>query len=150
MRWRTLLLMPAAALLVGVGAAPLAAQGGVPIAARDLPRGTVLSEADIAFRDAGGRRTGEAAEAGWVTRRVVRAGEELRTPAVARPEAVRSGDEVTVRVRQGTVLLTLRGVAAAGAGIGETVWVRIGTGWRIQGVVAGPGEVAIKAPQGIK
>jgi flagellar basal body P-ring formation protein FlgA len=150
MRRVPLRLLPAL-LLVLLGAARLAAQEArVPVAARDLPRGAVLSEGDIAFRSATGGRSSESAAAGWVTRRVVRAGEELRPPAVARPDAVRSGEEVVVRVRQGTVLLTLRGTAAAGAGIGEKVWVRVGTGWRVEGVVAGPGEVTIEPPRGTK
>jgi flagellar basal body P-ring formation protein FlgA len=136
--------------LLLAGAVPLPAMAQVPVAARDLPRGATLTPADILLREGTGGDAAEAVTAGWVTRRMIRAGEALRAPAVGRPDAVRSGEEVTVRLRQGTVQLTLRGVAAAGAGIGETVWVRIGTGWRLEGVVAGPGEVSIESARGAR
>jgi flagellar basal body P-ring formation protein FlgA len=130
-------------LLLAFATHPTAAQQGIaPVAARDLPRGVALSEADVSVA------AGSPGESvvGWVTRRVVRVGEPLRPPAIARPQLVHAGEEVTVRLQGSGVALTLRGTAAAGAGMGEKVWVRVGTGWRIEGIVAGPGEVTIEPP----
>lgn len=137
-------------LLLGipVGAGASAAQEPqVPVAARDLPRGVVLTGADIRMGVGPGvGRSGELGEAGWVTRRVVRAGEVLRAPAVGRPRVVKSGDEVEVRWAGGAVSVVVRGVAAGSAGVGERVRVRLGTGWRIEGVVIGPALIEIQSP----
>jgi flagella basal body P-ring formation protein FlgA len=138
---RTLLL---AGMLLAAGSAPLAAQGRVPVAARDLPRGHVLTEADVRFADVpgGGGHGGP----GWVTRRVVRVGEALRRPAVEPAQAVRSGDPVTVRWAGSGVAVALAGTAAKGGAPGERVWVNVGRGWRLEGTVAGPGEVTVETP----
>lgn len=122
------------------------AQEKVPVAARDLVRGVALSEEDIEYRPPSGKRGGEPGEAGWVTRRVIRAGEELRHPAVARPQVVGPGEPVEVRWSGEGVTLSLRGVAASGAGEGEKVWVRVDQGWRLEGVVVGPAMVEIQSP----
>jgi flagella basal body P-ring formation protein FlgA len=137
-----------ALLLASAANFSAAQQPGVPVAARDLPRGVALSEADVAAPPSGAAGAGSPGESvvGWVTRRVVRVGEPLRPPAIARPQLVQAGEEVTVRLQGAGVLLTLRGTAAAGAGMGDRVWVRLGTGWRVEGTVAGPGEITITAP----
>jgi flagellar basal body P-ring formation protein FlgA len=133
-------------LLLAFATHPAAAQQGMaPVAARDLPRGVALSEADVSVPADAAASPGESV-VGWVTRRVVRVGEPLRPPAIARPQLVHAGEEVTVQLQGSGVALTLRGTAAAGAGMGEKVWVRVSTGWRVEGTVAGPGEVTIEPP----
>jgi flagella basal body P-ring formation protein FlgA len=49
-------------------------------------------------------------EAGWVTRRMIAAGEELRAPAVGPAPLIASGDSVTI-VTEGTLSLAIKAVA---------------------------------------
>jgi flagella basal body P-ring formation protein FlgA len=82
-------------------------------------------------------------EAGWTTKRRVRAGESLRAPLVESPRAVRPGDIVQLVVRRGSVTIALSGRAAGSAAIGERVAVRADTGRRMEGIVVEPGVVRI-------
>ena len=79
-------------------------------------------------------REGAPVGAGWVTRRVIAAGEALRPPAVAPPVLVNAGEPVQVVARRGNVELTLRARAASSAAAGERVTVRTEAGRRLQGV----------------
>ncbi len=118
----------------------------LPIAARELARGTVLTEADIARVDTvawGAPRGLEPARPGWVVRRRMGAGVLLAPPAVAPPLAVSAGDPVTLVWRGGRVELKARGVAAGSAPTGGRVAVRTASGRRIWGVADGPGTVRI-------
>jgi flagella basal body P-ring formation protein FlgA len=119
----------------------------VLVAARDLPRGSVLTAGDVERRPGSAAAGAAAPGPGWVTRRVIRAGEVLREPAVAPPDVVRAGETVHVVWQRGGVQLSLRGTAARSAGAGERVAVRIGTGWRLEGVAAGEGIVRIEPEQ---
>jgi flagellar basal body P-ring formation protein FlgA len=126
---------------------PAAADGqvAVPVARHDLPRGAVLTDDDIELRAAGSARaTVEYAAAGWLTRRVIRAGEELRGPAVVPPELVRRGETVELTAATGSVVITLSGTALGGGAIGEPVNIRIARGWTVEGVVIGPARVALR------
>ena len=114
------------------------------VAARDLPRGHVVTGADMevgARTEWGEPREGRAGgvAAGWVTRRVVSAGEPLVAPAVEPPLVIRSGDTVRVAVRRGQASIEVRGVAAAGGRVGDRVPVRVGTGWKVDATVRGAG-----------
>lgn len=142
-----------ALLVLLFAAAPSAARAAaqearVPVAARDLARGAALTADDIAYRaaDAGVAAANSSAEVGvgWVTRRVIRAGETLRPPAVAPPEVIRAGEPVEVRWSGEAIELRLQGVAAASAREGERVWVRLATGWRVEGEAVAPGQVEIR------
>lgn len=145
-------LLVLASLLAGALPAGAQAPAGaaIPVAARDLPRGATLTEADIAFRPATASDRPAAAPAtpgaGWVTRRVIRAGEPLREPGVGKPVLVRSGQPVQVVWRGKGIALRIRGVAARSASLGERVPVRIDTGWRVEGAVAGEALVHIDPP----
>ncbi|MBV9772956.1 MAG: flagella basal body P-ring formation protein FlgA, partial [Gemmatimonadetes bacterium] len=87
----------------------------VPTAARDLPRGRVLEAGDLApggvVRWGPPAKEAAGAEPGWVTRRVVAAGEPLVEPAASPPPLVAAGDTVRVRAGSGAVEVQLRGVA---------------------------------------
>ncbi len=121
------------------------------VAARDLPRNHVLLAADLEIvSDSAGRMRGTTAvaampEAGWITRRVVRAGEPLRTPAVAPPPAVTVGDTVTVVwTMSDGIRVTRAGVALGSAMSGEPVLVRIGALRRLRTIAVGPSTVEVR------
>jgi flagella basal body P-ring formation protein FlgA len=116
-------------------------------AARDLERGTELTATDMS-----GESSVEwgppsvlaaAVEPGWMTRRRITKGEELRRPAVQPPNAVKAGDDVTIEAVYGSITLTLTGRVSGSAAIGESVQVRAQTGKRMEAVVVGPGLVRV-------
>lgn len=131
-------------LLAGLALAhPASAQAPeAPLAARDLPRGTVLSRADVAAGEAGAAEV--QAVVGSVTRRVVARGEPLRAPAIAPRDVVAAGDVVELVWREGDLELRMRGRALGSAAAGEQVGVRVDVKRRFAGVVVGPGVVRIE------
>jgi flagella basal body P-ring formation protein FlgA len=78
---------------------------------------------------------------GWVTRRVVLAGEVLREPAAAPMPLVSAGAPVQFEINQSGLRLSLDGVAMSAASLGERVAVRLGAKRRVVGIVAGPARV---------
>ena len=128
------LLAPAALV-----AQPRATTGDV--ATRALPRGTVLAADDMApaAPDAAG-----AAPLGWTTKRLIAAGEPLRAPAVAPPDAIRSGQPVDVVYSDGAIRLRLKGTALNAAPVGARVAVRIDARRRLEGVAVGPSTVQLR------
>lgn len=109
-----------------------------PVAARAIPRGVELVAEDIeAVAGAADRR-------GWVTRRVIHAGEPLTKPAVVPPPVVRAGEIVQYIVEQRGIQLAIQGTALADASLGETLPVRLDATRRVQAVVAGPGRVVAR------
>jgi len=133
----------AAVFLALCGTAPRAlAQDAVPVAAHDIPRGTELTAADVAPDSA---PTGaSASRVGWVTRRVIHAGEPLREPAVVPPQLVHAGADVTVRAESGGVVVTRAGTALTSGSLGEHVRVRIDAQHIVTGIVAAPATVKIQ------
>ncbi|MGH7616775.1 MAG: flagellar basal body P-ring formation chaperone FlgA [Gemmatimonadaceae bacterium] len=117
----------------------------VAVAARLLPRGTVLAADDIIYRDTTVRGPVDTSTvvAGWVTRRLIGAGEVLRMPAVERPVVVSANEPVSVEWADRNVMLTLRGVVTRSAALGERVVVRTELGRRIDATVIAPGRVRI-------
>jgi flagella basal body P-ring formation protein FlgA len=135
------------------GAAPVRArvragvETQVAVAKHALARDVVLGDGDIAMSSAvlwgAPQDSTELPAVGWVTHRVIAAGEQLREPAVTKPALVKAGDGVSIEWRRGTVALSMRGTAAGSASLGERVWVRTASGHRLQGVVAAPALVRI-------
>ena len=126
-------------------AAPLGIERTVPVAARALPRGATLSSADysvVATVVRPALRTAAAAEAGWVTRRPVAAGEPLVEPAVGPPSLVTSGQPVTFVSDHAGIRLAIRGTAASAGALGDRVWVRVEAGRRLRGIVTAPATVS--------
>ena len=117
------------------------------VAARRLPRGQVLSVEDMtpSTRIVWGapRPSGLVPSEGWIVQRVMAPGELLRSPAVRPPMAVVSGSVVEVIWKRGPVGLRLPGTAAGSAMMGDTVFVRTGSGQRLQGVAVAPGTVNV-------
>lgn len=126
---------------------------GIAVAARRIPRGVSLRAEDMR----GGAPDDEVppardprqAQPGWVTRRVVQAGEPLREPAVAPPPLVRAGAPVRFEVVEDGFHLAFDGHAVAAASFGDTVAVRLGPKRRLIGVVAGPARVVALSPRRI-
>ena len=121
----------------------------VAIATRAIARGASLIAGDIEFRDSTMASTlGMSADsnrvaAGWVTRRVIAAGEILRAPAVEPPTAVSANQQVAVEWSDQNVRLTMRGIATRNAPVGSRVSVRMESGRRVETTVVGAGRVRI-------
>jgi len=117
----------------------------VVVATRRLPRGTVLTARDLApaRRPVGGvlRTTYTPAAPGWVARRVIQAGEVLRTPAVAPAPLVAAGSAVRFTLQHDGLSLTLDGTAPVAGALGDTIPVRLGARRQLRGVVTGPAHV---------
>jgi flagella basal body P-ring formation protein FlgA len=117
----------------------------VPVAARIIPRGRVLSADDIADIPAGPaeRPAARRPAAGWVARRLIAAGEPLREPSVSPPVHLLPGDTVeAVRTTNG-LTLALKATALQGAAIGDRVAVRVDARRRFVGTLAGPRLVVL-------
>lgn len=118
-----------------------------PVAAHALVRGVALAREDITLAaDARCDATALAADSlvGRVTRRVMRAGEPLREPAIVPAPLIAEGDSVRFVLVQGGVRLTMNGTATAPALRGEQLWVRLGAKRLLRGVVVAPGLVTAK------
>lgn len=122
----------------------------VVVATRRLPRGTVLTPRDLApaRRAVGGilRSSYTPAAPGWVTRRVIQAGEVLRAPAVAPAPLVAAGQPVRFTLYQDGLALTLDGTAPVAGALGDTIPVRLGARRQLRGVVTGPAQVTAFDP----
>jgi flagellar basal body P-ring formation protein FlgA len=130
-------------------AAPLAAQPAksscVAVAARQLPRGQVLTVDDVAVQgNDAARCTPHAAVVGSVTRRVIAAGEVLREPAVAPPDLIAVNQPVNVVWRDAGIEVRLKGTAMNAAPAGGRVTVRIDVRRRLEGIALAPGLVQVQ------
>jgi len=129
--------------------APRGAQPGarrkLAIAIRPIARGTVLSLDDFEYRDTTVRAVADTftVAPGWVTRRMIAAGEVLRVPAVEAPAVVAANQPVELLYMNENVRLTLRGTAVRRGSVGERVTVRTEQGRRVEGTVIAPGRVRI-------
>jgi flagella basal body P-ring formation protein FlgA len=119
----------------------------IPIAARDLMRGAILSSTDIKWADTT-LTDGSVPEAapvapGWVARRVIHAGEILREPGVAKPDLVSAGDPVDVIYSAPGVSIRVRGTAIGRGSKGDEVYVKLDNRRRLHGVISGPNTVRV-------
>ncbi|MFN9215200.1 MAG: flagellar basal body P-ring formation chaperone FlgA [Gemmatimonadota bacterium] len=117
----------------------------VPVAARVIPRGRILSTDDIVEQPAnpGGRPLARRPAAGWVARRLIAVGEPLREPSVTPPMNLMPGDSVDAVRTTGGLTLALRATALQGAAIGDQVAVRVDAKRRFVGTLAGPRLVVL-------
>ncbi|NNM34629.1 MAG: flagellar basal body P-ring formation protein FlgA [Gemmatimonadetes bacterium] len=122
-----------------------------PVATRNLERGASLSVGDIGhdFVVAWGAPKGSAAQSvqpGWIVHRSITAGEPLREPAVAPPDAVTSGERIEVLWRRGAVSVSLAGVALGSGPVGSEVRVRTESGRELRGIAQDEGVVMVGNP----
>lgn len=120
----------------------------MPVATRALTAGHAITEDDVqqVERVRWGVPAGEPVQSpiGAVTRRAVAAGDLLRSPTIAPPTLVTSGDRVRVTFQRGGVTVSATGTAVGRGALGETISVRLDTGYRrIRAVVVGTGAVQI-------
>ena len=132
-------------------ATPGMARVRLSVATRALQRGDTLRAADIATLDTSivWRWSSVApdttpAQAGWVTRRAIAAGEVLRAPAVGAPPMVTAGRSVAVIYQDGPVRIYLTGVATNSAPYGAAVGVRIDPTRRLDGIAVAPNTVRLR------
>lgn len=128
-------------LLCLVAAAPLAHAQAAPHATRNLERGHALRLADITSdsTDPATRRV-----VGWVTRRAVRTGEPLRSPAIGPPPMVRTGETISIQLVAAGIRLTREGTALTSGSLGDRVRIQLANDRSLTGVVAGPSTVRIQ------
>jgi len=123
----------------------------VTVAARRLPRGTVLRAGDFttvsAVRPRSAGSASPTVSAGWVTRRVIRSGEELRPPAVSPASIVSAGQPIQFVYASQGIELVVPAVAMAAASLGDEILVRLGANRRTRGIVIAPGRVAARDPR---
>ncbi|MDX2185042.1 MAG: flagellar basal body P-ring formation chaperone FlgA [Gemmatimonadaceae bacterium] len=128
---------------------PIAAQESAaattPVAARVIPRGRILTDDDIAEvpATAGERPMARRPVSGWISRRLIAAGEPLREPSVTPPVDLLPGDTVKAVRRSGGVTLALRGTALQSASIGDKVAVRVDAKRRLEGTLTAPRLVVL-------
>jgi flagella basal body P-ring formation protein FlgA len=116
-----------------------------PVAARRLPRGTVLTAGDMTVARVVNWGPVYAvslpALPGWITRRVIRTGEPLREPAAVAAPLIAAGESILLVLSSQGVRLTVTGIATHTARLGERVTVRLGPKRVVAGTAAGPGLV---------
>jgi flagella basal body P-ring formation protein FlgA len=141
----TLVALLAISTSIAHAQAPGAPTQRVAVATRTLARGTVLTAGDFAFRDTtlrgGGPIDTPVVGEGWVTRRLIGAGEILRMPAVERPHLVSANQPVALEWIDKNVTLILRGIATRDAAMGERIAVRTDSGRRVEATVVAPGRL---------
>jgi flagellar basal body P-ring formation protein FlgA len=124
----------------------------VAVAAHDLPRGTVLSAADISWTTDSvaqrapvrtSKRKVSPVAPGWVVRRNIRAGEPLNEPGVARPDLIATGDQVDVVYHDDGISIKLRGTAVGSGAQGDEIYVKLDNRRRLRGVVESVNTVRI-------
>lgn len=118
----------------------------VPVAARVIPRGRVLSADDIVEMPAsnGERPAFRRVAAGWVARRLIAVGEPLREPSVTPPVSVLPGDTVEAIKTASGLTLSLKATAMQPAAIGDRIAVRVDAKRRFEGTLTGPRLVVLR------
>ena len=119
------------------------ATADAPRAARALARGTVLAIADMVSDGAASPVSPATVPAivGWETRRMVKAGEPLRAPAIAPPTLVFANTVVQVVASVDGVKVSRPGTALGAGALGETVRIRLDPHRTITAIVAGVATV---------
>lgn len=142
-------MLPFALALAAAQQSPaVAATVAVPVLNRTVERGEPLSAGDFAPEQrpavvARGAIDGRAAD-GLETKRRLTAGSVVRETDVARPQAVRRGEPVTIAYRVGSMSISTQGRALTGGGIGDPVRVvSLATNRTLDGTVENAGTVRL-------
>jgi flagella basal body P-ring formation protein FlgA len=125
----------------------------VAVAAREIARGTSLSPADIGYASTAVRAPEATASidaaaaddslVGWTTRRLIAAGEPLKSPAVAPPVLVKANAFVDVIYQDGGITITARGRASRAASLGERLTIRLDAQRKVEAIVIAAGRVRV-------
>lgn len=139
-RWvvRTALVAGAASLPAQAPPPVRVAVPPTPVAARELARDATIARDDIA-----GDSTAADSIVGWVARRLIRAGEPLRPPAVGRRPLVTAGSDVTVVATVDGVSVSRGGTAVSAGAMGQRIRVRLDGTRIVVATVTGPAEARI-------
>jgi flagellar basal body P-ring formation protein FlgA len=120
----------------------------VVVAARNLSRGTRLSNADVtvALRNTSRLRQGfvdtEGAVVGMELRRPLERGEAFRAGLLVEPLAVNRGDEVRLEAEVGGISVSTRGTAMSSGRVGQQIRVMNNSSERVvAGEIVAPGHV---------
>ncbi|MDR2613131.1 MAG: flagellar basal body P-ring formation chaperone FlgA [Deltaproteobacteria bacterium] len=119
------------------------------VAARDLPRGHVLAEEDLAesyapFARARGALTEASQAAGQTLKTSVRAGSPVRDRDLVRTAMVAKGETVTIVAQSGGLRVTALGQAREDGALGQTISVMNQDSKKtISAKVIGPGQVEV-------
>lgn len=137
------------ALAMGAGAQ----SPRVAVAAREIARGTSLSQGDIGYASPAAPATDASASVqaaapndtlvGWTTRRLIAVGEPLKSPAVAPPILVKANAMVEVIYQDAGITITARGRATRAAALGERLTVRLDTQRKVEATVIAAGRVRV-------
>jgi flagellar basal body P-ring formation protein FlgA len=137
-----------AALLTGAPAAAEVNGTRIVVPAHDIARGEVIADSDLSYLtvanapNVSGIVMSMDDVGGMQARRVLRAGEPLRSDDLRRPILVTKGTTVTMTFDAPGVTLTAIGKAMSEGGLGETVTILNPISYRqITGVVTGAGQV---------
>jgi flagella basal body P-ring formation protein FlgA len=152
MSFRALLILVLCSLAFSAFAASDADEIDVAVPAHDIARGTVIGEADLAYKPIPALRANAsiirafADAAGKETRRALRAGEMIRESDLKRPTLVAKGANVTMIFEAPGMQLTALGRALAEGGEGDSIPVLNPTSYRqVSAVVVSAGMVRVSA-----
>lgn len=122
----------------------------IVVPARDIPRGTVLAEGDLVYKNVAeaGVSTSVVRSiadlAGQETRRSLRAGEALRMGDVKHPTMVAKGSTVTMIFEAPGISLSATGRAMNEGGEGDSITVLNPVSYRqVQATIIAPGTVRV-------
>lgn len=152
----------AARLAAGGGEAPIRRQivtgrvhrlAEVPVLGRPIGRGEIIAAADVEWLRLKDSRLGSSTIVdaddlvGLSARRALRPGVPVRASQVRKPVVVAKGSQVTLFLDGPGLALSARGRALEDGGRGEIVRVsNLQSNVVVEGAVAGPGQVRVRAP----
>ena len=112
------------------------APASAPVAVRDLARGTIIVAADLRADSAQ-----VAALTGWEVRRVIKAGEVIKVPAITAPALVTANGPVTLEATVNGVRISRTATALARGTMGDRIQIRLDSQRTITAIVSGRGTV---------
>lgn len=123
----------------------------VAVPARDIPRGTVITDGDLTYAPVAAARAGtnvlrSTDEAvGKEARRALRAGELIRDSDLKRPVLVAKGSTVTMVFESPGMRLTATGRALSEGAQGDSIAVLNPTSYRqVEATIVAPGTVSVR------
>ena len=122
----------------------------VVVAARDLSRGEVIQDEDLALQRVninqfgGGYLASKKQVTGMEVKRTIRAGESLKLTYLQPTDVISRGDAVLLESRNTSVMISVSGTALDHGHIGEQIRVRNNQSEKIvDAMVTGPGKVSV-------